>query len=57
MNTIDYMLTRRHLFYERDWWHWNADRWGLSVEIYDQDVQGYGNSALRYNVLLRKRGD
>ena len=46
-----------HLFYERDWWHRNADRWGLSLEIYDQDVQGYGNSPFRYNVLLRKRGD
>jgi SAM-dependent methyltransferase len=42
------------LFYERDWWHRNADRWGLSVEIYDQDVEGYGTSAFRYNVLLRK---
>jgi len=44
-----------HLFYEREWWYSNADRWGMSVEISDQAVEGYGNAEYRYNVLLCKR--
>lgn len=43
------------LFIERQWWCLNSDRWGVELEIYDQRVEGYGNSEFRYNVLLRRK--
>ena len=44
----------QHQFYSRSWFEDQAERIGFSCSIQEQDIQGYENSAFRYNVFLEK---
>lgn len=41
-----------HLFYEKSWFKNIADELKLKVEIFDQNIDGYINSELRFNALF-----
>lgn len=44
-----------HLYYYKEWFVRFAHIQSLGVQIFDQKIQGYGNSPYRYNVLLTKK--
>mgnify|MGYP001275020431 CR=1 FL=1 len=43
-----------HQFYEKEWFERIAINLDLKCEVRDQDIVGYKNSKLRYNVFLKK---
>lgn len=43
-----------HMFYDKDWFFALGKEFGLKVEIYDQSYEKYGNSSLRFNVIMEK---
>jgi ubiquinone/menaquinone biosynthesis C-methylase UbiE len=45
-----------HQFYEKEWFERIAINLDLKCEVRDQDIVGYKNSKLRYNVFLKKFG-
>jgi len=45
---------RPHRFYHKEWFSDLLQQAGFVVEIADQDIDGYGNSAFRYNVFAHR---
>jgi len=45
----------KQLYYRKSWFAELARQCGLGMEIADQDIEGYKNSAYRFNVFLEKR--
>jgi len=43
-----------HMFYEKYWFNDIAMKNNCSIEIFDQDIDGYLNSRFRFNVVLSK---
>jgi len=43
-----------HLFYDKQWFQDIADEFNIECDIFDQSFKGYGNSELRFNVVMRK---
>lgn len=43
-----------HLYYSKDFFLQVAQEFGLSCEIWDQEIEGYQNSDFRFNVLINK---
>ncbi len=43
-----------HLFYDKEWFEIIAKEYGLNIRIFDQDFANYGNSKLRFNVIMEK---
>lgn len=43
-----------HRFYLKDWFNEIFSAAGFDVEIVDQDIENYGNSAFRYNVFANR---
>jgi trans-aconitate methyltransferase len=43
-----------HLYYDRDWFTQFSDKYGYKIEIFDQNIKGYGNSQFRFNVIIKK---
>lgn len=43
-----------HAFYHKEWFLDLGKQFGLKVDIYDQTYEKYGNSNLRYNVIMEK---
>jgi trans-aconitate methyltransferase len=43
-----------HLFYKKEWFIEIAEMRNLKIDIFDQNFSSYGNSKLRYNVLIKK---
>lgn len=41
-----------HLYYNKNWFEDFAKRKGLFVKLFDQDLEGYGESLFRFNILL-----
>lgn len=44
-----------HLFYEKEWFFSFAKKHNLNIEIFDQNFKEYGNSELRFNVIMKKK--
>ena len=44
-----------HLFYEKEWFISFAKKHNLNIEIFDQNFKKYGNSELRFNVIMKKK--
>jgi len=43
-----------HLYYDKNWFKDFAERNEFYVKIFDQNIEGYGESSFRFNVLLRR---
>lgn len=43
-----------HLFYEKEWFVNFANKNGLKIDVFDQDFKEYGNSKLRFNVIMER---
>lgn len=43
-----------HLYYSRDWFPDFAKMHACHLEIFDQEINGYGNSQFRFNVVMKK---
>jgi trans-aconitate methyltransferase len=43
-----------HMFYHKGWFENIAQEFNLKCEIFDQDFSDYGNSTLRFNVIMTK---
>lgn len=43
-----------HLYYDKDWFYGTGKRLNCTVEIFDQDIENYGNNAFRFNVVMIK---
>ena len=43
-----------HLFYEKQWFKEIAIKNNCSIEIYEQNIEGYLNGSFRYNVFMEK---
>jgi SAM-dependent methyltransferase len=43
-----------HLFYKKEWFLEIAEERNLKIDIFDQDFSSYGNSNLRFNVVMKK---
>lgn len=44
-----------HLFYDKDWFKGFAEKHNLRVKVFDQTFEKYGNSNLRFNVIMEKQ--
>ena len=44
----------KHLYFEKDWFTQFSDKYGYKIEIFDQNIKGYGNSPFRFNVVIKK---
>jgi len=42
------------MFYDKDWFLSLGKELGLKVDIYNQSYEKYGNSSLRFNVIMEK---
>ena len=42
-----------HLYFERGWFTQFSEKFGYEIEIFDQDIKGYGNSRFRFNVVMK----
>lgn len=43
-----------HLYYDKKWFVHFAENHKYTIEIFDQNIQNYGNSQFRFNVVLKK---
>ncbi|MGP1561790.1 MAG: hypothetical protein ACTTIC_06855 [Helicobacteraceae bacterium] len=43
-----------HLFYSKDWFRDLARELGAKLSIYEQNIAGYKNTGLRFNVIMEK---
>jgi len=42
----------QHLYYSKEWWCNILNDLGVNYKIYEQNIQGYGNSQWRYNITI-----
>jgi trans-aconitate methyltransferase len=57
MNKVEYKEKYKglnHMFYSKGWFEDIAQEFNLKCEIFDQDFPGYGNSNLRFNVVMTR---
>lgn len=45
----------RHKYYSRKWIEDMGGRYGCRVQIFDQQIDGYGNNRFRFNALFHKQ--
>lgn len=43
-----------HHYYDREWFFTFAEKHQLAIDIFDQNIQNYGNNIFRFNVVLTK---
>lgn len=45
-----------HLYYDKAWFYETGKKHNCTVEIFDQNIEDYGNNTFRFNVIMTKNG-